>query len=553
MRSFAIRGLEFHSSRMWQWAQVERAIDFMAKTNLNALIFHQNDLLDKLVWPDRYFPDPIKWARWPARIHVLMNNIHYMNKVVREAKERGIDFYLEVKEINYPDGILERYPELRNADGEVCATHPFWWEFVEAKMEEVLQAVPDLAGVIMSGGTRESMVSMAKNACRCERCRSYTTTQWHTRLLHAMYKPLAQRGRKLIVRDFAYTADQQSSIIEAANAVSEDIVISLKNTPHDYYPTFPNNPQIGHVGSHPQWIEFDTWGQFYGLGFFPASVVEDMQRRMNHCREQGAEGIYLRTDWENLTESSVFNSFNLLNLLAGARLSQNLDVDLDQIYRDWAAYGLYSPLEPSSRIREPVAPTSPDADEKLKNFMKASWSVIEKTIFVRGHVFHDDCMWPDIVDRGFYTMTGIHGRDDWEPGASRLVEPTDENMAVIFREKAEAVQQVKALADILSVETLGLPDDFVAEIKEMLALYELYVRGYELSAHCCFLVRKATTTKKAEDAAKARAAVAPMRAYREELCQHLQKRHYPHYVYWLLDEGRLRDLLNDIDAQLQGL
>ncbi len=38
MRQFGVRGLEFHSSRMWQFAQVERALEVMAATGLNALI-----------------------------------------------------------------------------------------------------------------------------------------------------------------------------------------------------------------------------------------------------------------------------------------------------------------------------------------------------------------------------------------------------------------------------------------------------------------------------------------------------------------------------------
>lgn len=553
MKSFKFRGLEFHSSRMWQWAQVERALDFMSKMNLNALVFHQSELIDKLVWPDKYFPDPVKWKSWPCRIHVLMGNVLYINKVVRESKERGIDFYPEVKEIFYPDGILELYPELRNADGKVCTTHPFWWEFVEAKMRELLEKVPDIAGVIMSGGSRESMVSISKNECQCERCKNYNPVDWYTNLLNAMYRPLAEKGKTLAIRDFAYSVAQQSYIIKAATAISDDIVVSLKNTPHDYYPTFPDNPQIGHVGNHPQWIEFDTWGQFYGAGFFPASVVEDMQYRMKHCYEQGATGIYLRTDWENLTECSVFNSFNLLNLMAGAKLSSNLDDDIDESYRSWVEYGLFSPLHSSSCIQGPMIPTAPGAYTKLRDFMKASWSVIEKTIFVRGHVYHQDCMWPDIVERGFYMMTGLHSRDDWDPGASKLVVPTDQNMEVIFREKAEAVREVKALPSILQLDSLGLPEPFINEIRDMLDLYELYVRGFEYSVHCCYLVKKATISKDAKDVKKAKETIPTMVAYRKEVVDRLKGTHYPHYVYWLLDEKRLGSLIKDMESLLQNL
>jgi len=553
MRKFEFRGLEFHSSRMWQWAQIEKALDFMTKMNLNALIFHQSDLVDKLVRPTKYFSTDLMWKRWPVRNHVLMNNVHYIQKVVRESKERGINFYPEVKEIFYFEGILELFPELRNSDGKICATHPFWWEFVEEKTRELLELVPDIAGMIMSAGSRESMVSISTNECECDRCKNYDPIDWYINLLNAMHRPLSEKGKTLAVRDFAYSADQQSYIVKAATKVSEDIVISLKNTPHDYYPTFPHNPEIGNVGNHPQWVEFDTWGQFFGLGFFPVSVVEDMQYRMKHCHDKNVSGIYLRTDWENLTEASTFNSFNLLNLISGAKLSNHVDIELDQIYQTWADFGLLSAHRSGSVSQDPISPTSQDAYIKLREFMKASWSVMEKAVYVRGHVYHEDCMFPDTVKMAFDMMVEIHSRDDWDPAASKLVEPTDENLEIIFKEKAEAVREVKALPSILQVNTLGLPQNLVDEIIDMLDLYQLYVRGYEHTARSCFLVKKATITKDELDIKKAKESIPLLIEYREEVLKRLEGTHYPHYLYWLIDEKRLHELIKDTKSLLQEL
>ena len=66
MRGFAFRGLEIHSSRMWQQAAVDGALEVMTATGLNALVFHQNDLIDWLVLPSRYFSDDLMWKRWPV-------------------------------------------------------------------------------------------------------------------------------------------------------------------------------------------------------------------------------------------------------------------------------------------------------------------------------------------------------------------------------------------------------------------------------------------------------------------------------------------------------
>ncbi len=55
MNLFTFIGLEFHNNRMWKWASVEKALDFMEEFGMNALIFHQNDIIDQVVLPEKYF------------------------------------------------------------------------------------------------------------------------------------------------------------------------------------------------------------------------------------------------------------------------------------------------------------------------------------------------------------------------------------------------------------------------------------------------------------------------------------------------------------------
>ncbi len=540
-----MRGLEFHSHRMWQWAQVERALELMTKLELNALIFHQNDIVEHLVFPEEWFPDALMWKRWPVRLHSVHQNRHYINAVIRACEARGIRFFLEVKEIWFVDQLLELHPELRRADGMVDAANPFWWRFLDAKYRELLDAVPGLAGVIVSPGTRESKVSIATHAAAIE------PVEWYARLLGAMHRPLAERGRILAVRDFSYTADQQSRMIEAAGRVSPDIVISLKNTPHDYYPTFPTNPRIGHCGAHPQWVEFDTWGQFFGLGVFPVSVVEDMQARMRECLAKGVQGISLRTDWEVITDSGAFNSPNLLNVVAGGMLAQHVERDLAGVYDAWAAHGLLSPLRTASENEAPVPPTAADAPRRLEAFMKASWSVMEKAAYVRGHLFHEDDQYPETLDKAFAMLVDIHGRDEWEPGAARLLDPTAENIAVILAEKRAAVEEVRRLPALLDAGTLGLKPGMAAEFETMLDLYALWVEGFEHCARTVFLARRAEATGSAADRAAALATLAPLRAFCDRVTRRMAGTAYPHVVYWLMDERRLRSLADDVAQRLR--
>ncbi len=549
MNGFAFRGLEIHSARMWQEAQVLRALDFIQSMGMTALVFNQNDILDAVVYPEKYFPDWLMWKRWPPRNCAVKNNRCYINHVIEMARQRGIEFYFECKELAFPAGLLEIQPQLVGKDGALCPFDPFWQEFLFEKLRELLRVVPDFSGIIFSIGTRESMLSIAANQCHCPRCQSHTELDWYRLVFQTILDALKPAGKKMIIRDFSFTGDQQSVMLQAAKECSGDIVISLKNTPRDYYPPYPTNPHIGLSGLS-EWIEFDTWGQFFGLGIFPVSVVEDMQARFRECKSRGASGILLRTDWECATEGSAFSGMNLLNVYAGAMLALDIERDLDDIYRKWAKSGYISALRPASCLTAPVIPSAPDAYRPLRDFMRASWKVMEKTNYVRSLLLGESVMPPDTVQKAFDMMVHVHGRDDWEPGSSDRVKPTEENIAVIFAEKDEALREARALPSILRPETLGLPDDVVLEILDWLDLYVYFVQMMRVSTRVCFQTRKAALTKDPGDLSAARAELAELRAFTARLAKRLARQPYMHLVSFTLNIDRLSRLANDVTEQL---
>ncbi|MDR3572383.1 MAG: hypothetical protein P4L50_00845, partial [Anaerolineaceae bacterium] len=103
---FRVRGLEIHSRRMWQWASVSKALSLMEQLNLNMLVFHQDDVQDAVVWPDKYFPKDVRSARRAIqgahdRAVFLVTAREYLRNVASEAKKRNIKFFIEVCEIWY--------------------------------------------------------------------------------------------------------------------------------------------------------------------------------------------------------------------------------------------------------------------------------------------------------------------------------------------------------------------------------------------------------------------------------------------------------------------
>lgn len=484
MRQYKDRILEIHGYNMWNMFHVDRAIKFAHQYHMTGIIFHCNDLVDRMVFPEKYFTKDELLSYNPVRNSITKSYRYYLRSVIDKCKEYGLDFFVEVKEIYFTNDLLSKYPQLRKSNGQLCATDPFWWEYLEEKYNEFFSLFPDVAGVSVSPGTRESMVSFAANRCDCERCKNYDVDLWYHNVLDAMYKSVSKAGKRLIVRDFSYTKKHQFAMVDAASSVSDNITMSMKMVPHDYYPVFPENPAIGNTGNLGQWVEYDAWGQFFSLGVFPCSVAEDTQRRMISYFDKGVTGITLRTDWENMAQSSTFCSFNMLNLIAGAMISYDLDTSLDEVYSSWAKdYGLVSPLIQDSFPQVPYKVNDDKSISILREIMTKGWLTIEKALHVRGHVFNRNAQVFDRYDLPYNIMTVFHSRDQWEPGASKRVEPNEENIPVIIEEKEEALALSKEVANLCDNLSLSVTDENIKKYLQFLSkAFILYVEGFKLEA-----------------------------------------------------------------------
>ena len=536
---FPFRGLEIHSRRLLQQKHIDWALDFCGKYSLNTLILHNNDLCDMLVFPEKFVDSLYAMEQHSVRRLFITNDELYMKNVARGCKAKRIELYLETKEIYFGDGIIQACPEVLNDDGTICPSHPFWFEFVEEKIREVVdQVLPDLSGLIVSIGSRESLISFIKNQCTCERCKKMGLAGWYENIIASLYRPLARTGKKLVIRDFSFQRENAEMLMNAVNKASPDIIMALKYVPQDYFPQWPNNPKIGDKEGHPQYIEYDTWGQFFGFGYFPVSIVEDLRERLRFAYEKDADGVWFRTDWEGLQETSVYNSMNELNLIGGAMLANDIDTAIDTIYEAWKFEGLKNPEIPGSYEQPYCTPKATDALIRLKQFMQESWKIMDKAIYARGgNLFHFCCRFPDSLYWVRRTMFRMSMLDSYSPGAFARVTPTDENIAEILKEKKEALEMVKKLPAMLDVHSLGLPDDFTGYLERMLELYELYVEGWNVVTPCYFYVSKAEETRKEQDTEEAEKWITKVYKFSVRFRSVMDKamEYSPHYLENLLD------------------
>ena len=551
--AFVVRGVEIHSRHLWEWEHVRRVLELAGRTRLNTLVFHQNDLIDQVSYPERYLSRETMKKQFPVYMHYTENNRCYLRKVAHNARALGIDLYIEVKELWYRTYLLKMYPGLMR-NGAVCPNDPFWWDYLSAKVEMLFEYIPELAGIIVSPGSKESRLSSRSTRCTCERCRTTPPETWYRKVIESMYRPVHRAGKRLVLRDFVWSPGDLDEVISAAEAAPADVVISLKNTPHDYYPHFPHNPRIGNVGRHEQWIEYDVWGQYFGWGVFPCILLDDMKRRMAYARARGATGFVARTDWECISEGSAMDSLNLLNLYGAALLSDDLETGVDEIYRAWLGRPVPTAFSPSDIGHGPGIESGDGRPEiaRLRALFEETWPVMEKALYLKGLVFQEFSMFPRSLDDAWWMMEENQSLADWDPAKKSALEMTPENVRSLIAEKEEGLAQVRDLSRRLERDgnRMGLNPRLYADLVATFVMFVRYVEGFYHCARACVLAKHALATGAEEDRLDAGRAVGELAEYGARLRGAVSRPAVHHYVYMLLDPDRVDGLVKDLKGRL---
>jgi len=152
--TFSFRALEISGQRMWERRAILQALDFIEAHEMTDLVLHETDGLQKILYPRVYFDPYAKWKSAPARRgeNAILNNRVYFQHLLNLTGQRGIGLWLEMKQLGFPDEVLEMRPELIK-NGTVCPSEPFWYEYLEASVDELYRDFPTLACLIVSVGS----------------------------------------------------------------------------------------------------------------------------------------------------------------------------------------------------------------------------------------------------------------------------------------------------------------------------------------------------------------------------------------------------------------
>jgi hypothetical protein len=539
--AFIVRALELHGSHIWRRSAVQQALDFIVQNALNTLVLHETDLVQMVTYPRSYLDPHGLWQSAPTRRgeNAIENNRIYLDHVMRLADKAGVSLLVEVKEIGFPDEILTLKPELVK-QGVVCPSDPFWLEFIERKTDEFFTDFPGIAGMISSAGSTEGKASRSQNRCDCTLCRQTTLEDWYFGIISSLHRASARHGKLLAVRDFAYKPEDHTPLLRAIERAPSDIVLCAKVTPHDFYPTFPDNPAIVDRG-RPQWVEYDTMGQFYGWGLFPCLMLDDIRTRLAYAARKSVTGVSLRLEWERINDYWSLDGLNGMNAIAGAALANGATIDAEEVCRRWLALNGWQEA----------------AAEWLAGIMQRTWPVIRGALFMDGFVFADNSMYPRSLRRAWWGMEVRDALQTWDPSRAGALRLNRTRVDELIAEKQQAEQAAHTLAADVRKGDPSLPPALHGLLAETFDRYALYIEGFRACADVCLRARwldpahRDDAGPQAADLVLFAKALDTLDAFTGRIRNLAEDATLPHQMVMLMDFRRTADIAREGRALLQ--
>jgi hypothetical protein len=188
---------------------------------------------------------------------------------------------------------LAYYPERfrTGPGGTIDLDDPAFWAWLKQDYREMLDRVPAADGIVLT---------FVETGARAERQYSRVMTTPQEKLAAVVNAVadvvIGERHLNLYARTFSYTHAEYRAIIGAVNRFRPGVRLLMKEAPHDFFLTHPNDFYAGTI-ARPTVIEFDAAGEFNGQGQIASTWPEYMLGRARDLlRRPHVIGYTARTD-----------------------------------------------------------------------------------------------------------------------------------------------------------------------------------------------------------------------------------------------------------------
>lgn len=283
-----------------------------------------------------------------------------VRNLTRLAHQEGIG---EVLVWDHSFYALDYYPAQfkTGPHGTLNMDNPAFWEWFKQDYRGMLDLIPEIDGLVLTfietGAYAEKQYS--------------NLLKTNEEKLAAVVDAVAdvvinERGKKLYIRTFAYSKEEYANTVGCINHIKNDkVILMMKETPHDFFLTHPNDPFIGKINK-PTIVEFDTGNEYNGQGVIANTWPEYVTKRWtDFIKRPNVIGYVARTDRYGTTK--LVGSANEILLYALKRSTENPEILPDRIYDEYIStrYG--------KKALEPV-----------KNAFKKTYDIVLSSMYILG-------------------------------------------------------------------------------------------------------------------------------------------------------------------------
>jgi len=214
-----------------------------------------------------------------------------VNDLISRAHDAGIK---EVVVWDHALYNLKYYPAQfkTGPGGTINLDDPGFWEWFKNDYRSMLALIPQVDGIVLTfietGARAENQYS--------EKLK--TASEKLAAVVDAVADVICEEmKKKLYIRTFSYTdAEYQNTIGCISHIKNQDIILMIKETPHDFFLTHPNDRYAGTI-DRPTIMEFDCANEFNGQGIIANTWPEYIIRRWSELiNRPHVIGYVARTD-----------------------------------------------------------------------------------------------------------------------------------------------------------------------------------------------------------------------------------------------------------------
>lgn len=266
-------------------------------------------------------------------IHNLMEvkNQTVQNQVSQLTRLAHLEGIEEVLVWDHSFYALDYYPAQfkTGPHGTINLDNPSFWSWFKQDYRNMLDLISEIDGLVLT---------FIETGAHAEKQYS-NLLKTNEEKLAAVVDAVAdvvvnERGKKLYIRTFAYSKEEYANTIGCINHIKNDkVTLMMKETPHDFFLTHPNDPFIGQINK-PTIVEFDTGNEFNGQGVIANTWPEYVIKRWSDfIKRPNVVGYVARTDRYGTTK--LVNTANEILLYTLKRSTENPEIMPEQIYDEY--------------------------------------------------------------------------------------------------------------------------------------------------------------------------------------------------------------------------